>query len=27
MKLSSQKEESVLEWKAQALDFLGKIQN
>ena len=27
MKLSSQKEESVLEWKTQALDFLGKIQN
>ena len=27
MKLGSQKEESVLEWKTQALDFLGKIQN
>ena len=27
MKLSSQKEESVLEWKTQALDFLGKVQN
>jgi len=27
MKLSSQKEESVLKWKTQALDFLGKIQN
>jgi len=27
MKLSSQKEESVLEWKTQALDFLGEIQN
>ena len=27
MKLSSQNEESVLEWKTQALDFLGKIQN
>jgi len=27
MKLSSQKEESVLEWKTQALDFLEKIQN
>jgi len=27
MKLSSQKEESVLEWKTQALNFLGKIQN
>jgi len=27
MKLSSQKEESVHEWKTQALDFLGKIQN
>ena len=27
MKLSSQKEKSVLEWKTQALDFLGKIQN
>jgi len=27
MKLISQKEESVLEWKTQALDFLGKIQN
>ena len=26
MKLSSQKEESVLEWKTQALDFLGEIQ-
>ena len=27
MKLSSQKEESVLEWKTQALEFLEKIQN
>jgi tetratricopeptide (TPR) repeat protein len=27
MKLSSQKKESVLEWKTQALDFLKKIQN
>ena len=27
MKLSSQKEESVLEWKTQALDFLEKIHN
>ena len=27
MKLSSQKEKSVLEWKTQALDFLGEIQN
>ena len=27
MELSSQKEESVLEWKTQALDFLGKIEN
>ena len=27
MKLSSQKEESVLEWKTQALDFLREIQN
>jgi len=27
MELSSQKEESVLEWKTQALDFLGEIQN
>ena len=27
MKLGSQKEESVLEWKTQALDFLGEIQN
>ena len=27
MKLSSQKEESVLEWKTQALDFLRKIQD
>ena len=27
MKLSSQKEESVLKWKTQALDFLGQIQN
>ena len=27
MKLSSQNEESVLEWKTQALDFLEKIQN
>ena len=25
MKLSSQKEESVLEWKTQALDFLGEM--
>ena len=27
MKLSSQKEESVIEWKTQALDFLEKIKN
>ena len=27
MKLSSQNEESVLEWKTQALDFLEEIQN
>jgi len=27
MKFSSQNEESVLEWKTQALDFLGEIQN
>ena len=27
MELSSQKEESVLEWKTQALDFLGEMQN
>lgn len=27
MKLSSQKKESILEWKTQALDFLRKIQN
>ena len=27
MKLSSQKEESVLEWKTQALELLGEIQN
>jgi len=27
MKLSPHKEESVLEWKTQALDFLEKIQN
>ena len=27
MKLSSQKEESVLEWRTEALNFLKKIQN
>ncbi len=27
MKLSSQNEESILEWKTQALDFLEEIQN
>ena len=27
MKLSSQKEESIIEWKTQALDFLRKIQD
>ena len=27
MKFSSQNEESILEWKTQALDFLGKMQN
>ena len=27
MKLNSQKEESVLEWRTEALNFLKKIQN